>query len=828
MTMTTPMKSFVTFLVGAVCLTAGQTHCLNAGQPPAPDLRMGPLRVHPANPRYFADNGQRAIYLTGSHTWHVLQDQGPSYPPQPFDFDAFITFLRTNHHNFFRMWTWEHSRWACWSTSDKFWYRPAPYRRIEGHGIAQDGLPKFDLTEFDPEYFQRLSNRVDQARSNGIYVAVMLFQGVSVEFKKPHYKLPWNSHPYHRSNNVNQIDADTNGDGQGYDFHQWPLAPGVWDLQRAYLRKVIDAVNGFDNVLYEVANECHTNSQTWQYEVIKFIKNYEATSKPRRHPVGMTAEYPNGGTTDLFASPADWISPSVADWDKDAPPVATGHKVILADTDHLPGQRGDADFVWKAFTRGNHPIVMDDLAVTNAARISARRAMGVTRRLAERLDLAAATPHGEVTSSGYCLAHPGQEYVLFLPAGGEVSVDLSAAAGQFRVEWIHPVKGTLTRAETLAGGAKRTLKAPFAGQAVVHLTASPATGGASMAFPGRDWAETTPESQGVEAARLREAVAWLDNHSGPDGAKELVIIRNGYLIWKGPHADAYHKIFSCTKVFTSTVLGLLVDDGKCRLDDRAVQFLPSLDEEQPAYAQITLRHLASMSGGYRGVVREVSPEQPWGEPLAYLVPQPPRYESGTACAYHDHDVFLLGNILARLAQQPLKETFQRRIADPIGMKHWDWGVVGVLENGMTLNNAAGTPARNPGIQTTALDLARLGHLYLNRGHWNGRQLLSVFFVDQATTSQVPASRPHATGADPGGHYGFYWWLNTPQRNGRCAWPAAPPRTYAARGASANSCFVVPEWNMVMVRLATAPENSKAADETWNTFFSRLAPAVSHP
>ncbi|MBI4326338.1 MAG: hypothetical protein HY674_13905, partial [Chloroflexi bacterium] len=371
----------------------------------------GPLRVHPTNPRYFTDDGRRAIYLTGSHTWQVLQDQGPTYPPRPFAYGGFITFLRTNHHKFFRMWTWEHSRWACWSATDRFWYRPLPYRRVEGQGSAQDGLPKFDLTQFDAEYFQRLSNRVDQAWSNGIYVAVMLFQGVSVEFKKPQYKLPWNSHPYHRSNNLNQIDGDTNGDGHGCDFHEWPLAPGVWDLQRAYIRKVIDTVNGFDNVLYEVANECHTNSQTWQYEVIKFIKDYEATSKPKQHPVGMTAEYPNGGTTDLLDSPADWISPSVLDWDKDAPPVATGRKVVLADTDHLPGQPGDVRFVWQCFLRGNHPILMDDLAVSDPARIAARRAMGATRRLAERVDLATMTPRPDLASSGCGLAHPAKEYL---------------------------------------------------------------------------------------------------------------------------------------------------------------------------------------------------------------------------------------------------------------------------------------------------------------------------------------------------------------------------------------------------------------------------------
>ncbi len=392
----------------------------------------------------------------------------------------------------------------------------------------------------------------------------------------------------------------------------------------------------------------------------------------------------------------------------------------------------------------------------------------------------------------------------------------------FLVSILSPIEGNVSATEPVTGEANRIVEATLGREAVVRLAASAAEAGAGVVFPARDWAKATPESQGVDGARLKAAVAWLDSHSGPDGAQGLVIVRNGYLIWTGPEAGARRKVFSCTKVFTSTVLGLLVDDGRCRLDDRAVEHWPVLGERYPSYAGLTLRHLATMSGGYRGIVRNISPEQPWGDPIAYLVPQPPRYEPGAACAYHDHDVFLLGNILTRLARQPLKETFRRRVADPIGMTQWDWGVVGSFENGLALNNAAGTPAEHPGVQTTALDLARLGLLYLNRGRWEGRQLLSAWFVGQATSNQVPLSRRHATGADPGGRYGFYWWTNGSQRNGQSAWPTAPPKTYAARGASANACFVVPEWNMVIVRLAEKPEDSRAADRTWNMFFSHFA------
>jgi hypothetical protein len=98
-----------------------------------------------------------------------------------------------------------------------------------------------------------------------------------------------------------------------------------------------------------------------------------------------------------------------------------------------------------------------------------RRAMGQTGRLAERVNLRAMVPRGDLASTGYCLADPGKEYVVYLPEGGEVTVDLSAAAGELEVEWMHPVGGSPTPGVETPGGAKRTFQAPFAGDAALHL-----------------------------------------------------------------------------------------------------------------------------------------------------------------------------------------------------------------------------------------------------------------------------------------------------------------------------------------------------------------------
>ncbi|MCB0182756.1 MAG: hypothetical protein KDE31_00745, partial [Caldilineaceae bacterium] len=86
----------------------------------------GPLRIHPTNPRYFADGDGNLVYLTGSHTWSNFQDNGGSDPPPAFDYVAYLNFLTNHNHNFFRLWTWEESRWTTETGDDDYWFNPMP------------------------------------------------------------------------------------------------------------------------------------------------------------------------------------------------------------------------------------------------------------------------------------------------------------------------------------------------------------------------------------------------------------------------------------------------------------------------------------------------------------------------------------------------------------------------------------------------------------------------------------------------------------------------------------------------------------------------------
>jgi hypothetical protein len=452
------------------------------------NLMMGPLRVNTTNRRYFTNDSGKAIFLTGSHIWQNLQDSGNSHPLPTFNYAAYLDFLAANNHNFFRLWTWEQPRWSLDSPNDNFRFSPMPYQRI-GTELATDGLPKFDLSRFDRDYFDRLRGRVIAAKNRGIYVSIMLFNGWSVAADKnvAGGKNPWQSHPFNGDNNINSINGDLNGDKSGEEVHELVI-PEIAKIQAAYVRKVIDTVNDLDNVLYEISNESHQGATQWQYHLIDLIKSYEA-GKPKQHPVGMTVEYPQGDNSALFASPADWIS---LNGDVHHPPVADGRKVILADTDHLCGVCGNSQWVWKSFTRGENPIYMDvydgafDLIVervppdplTYKPWVNIRRNLGYTLTYARRMNMAAMLPRPDLASTGYVLANPtpkDTEYLVYVPSGGKVTVDLSIVNGELRGEWLNPNTGITINGVKTTGGGRRSFSSPFDGDSVLYLSSKKLT-----------------------------------------------------------------------------------------------------------------------------------------------------------------------------------------------------------------------------------------------------------------------------------------------------------------------------------------------------------------
>jgi len=463
----------------------------------------GPLKVSATNSHFFTDNSGKAILLTGSHTWANFQDHYSDADPSIFNWKEYLDMMQQNNHNFMRFWMYEQPQGQAWTT-EKVYVDPMPYKRT-GKSLAFDGKPKFDLDKWNQEYFDRMRSRIIEAGSRGIYVSVMLFQGWSNKNLGMKDADPFLSHPYNKTNNSNGIDAlSSNGDEAGKPTLHSLGNKAVLQRQEAYVKKVIEAVNDLDNVLYEVINE--GGNTDWLYHIVNYVHHLEK-GMAKQHPVGLGSRYaPVMHNKELWDSPADWISPAsmptgwslpgsrfVEDYGEN--PTADNHgKVVILDTDHIWGHGGNYKWAWKSFCRGLNPIFMDPwqhlagkldpekaswIFVTGGISkdqrdypdwAPLRSNMGYILLYAEKMDLATMFPHSELSSTTYCLANPAKEYLVFFPDGGKHTLDISAVEGELEVEWFIPSQNrTMKGVSTVKGGYYSVFEPPYTGEAVLYL-----------------------------------------------------------------------------------------------------------------------------------------------------------------------------------------------------------------------------------------------------------------------------------------------------------------------------------------------------------------------
>lgn len=372
------------------------------------------------------------------------------------------------------------------------------------------------------------------------------------------------------------------------------------------------------------------------------------------------------------------------------------------------------------------------------------------------------------------------------------------------------------------------------GEATISATFADLTGSAVLnvrrvrpptVFPGETWETHSPEEEGVDGSMLDDAFAYLEERSFEDGVEEVAVIRNGYLIWEGSDADNVHRTWSVGKAFTSTAMGLLIENGLCALDDFASEWEPLLES---AYSSVLLEHFSTMTSGYDAVGGprwdSSNPELgDWsGSPYE---PGTPLFAPGSEYLYWDEAMMMFARVLTRIAGEDLYELIHRRIGEPIGMT-WDWETEGDLD-GTTIRQGSGFVVLN------ALELARFGHLFLNEGAWDGEQLLNVDWVRAATQPQVSATTTlfettawidDHVGIDGRGIYGYHWWSNGIKADGTRNLPDAPLGTFYRTGYNHNMLFVIPEWNMVITRLGQ-DGNPDNRTEIWNEVLRQIGEAL---
>lgn len=473
----------------------------------------GPLRVSNVNPRYFTDDSGRAIYLTGMHIHSALQDNifldGTAQPGMCCDYSAFLDDMVAHNHNFLRLWSRESGFGRMMQGTRMTMTYPFVYVNINEDGHLGDH-PVYDLDQLNDAYFTRLRERVIQAGERGIYVAVMLFEGWSLDTRRANGNgFPFKGHPFYKENNINGIDGNPPMETAGtvsmsqdsnpfcptehLRVHTLDV-PEITAYQKKMVKRIVETLNDLDNVMFEICNEALRWSRYWQYEMVRYIHELER-GMPKQHPVWMS-HLVQAQNESLYVSEAEAISPGVEDVAEPYcinPPASDGRKVIIADTDHLGGFWGTSQWAWKSFMRGINPIFMDfwgpmrdNGAMENDNPMSdlfgrreymlpknwgepVRVALGQTRAYAEKVDLIHMLPYNDFSSTSYCLANLGKEYLVYQPEAGQFRLKLYGAPGPYTVEWFNPNTGETLTGPDLVGGAAVDITPPYLGEIVLYL-----------------------------------------------------------------------------------------------------------------------------------------------------------------------------------------------------------------------------------------------------------------------------------------------------------------------------------------------------------------------
>lgn len=458
----------------------------------------GPLVVSP-NPNYFQDSHGAVLILNGSQTWNTLQDWGSKGTLEALDFNAFVSFLKSHGHNFTLLWRAEMPRFCALPTTasapPEFAVAPHPWLRT-GPGKASDGGLKFDLNKFDPAFFERLRKRAQDLNKAGIYVGIYLFTGEFLNI----FRCPNDGYMFTSANNVNGIDDGYTSGPKGIGSMTMTQPDAITKFQDAYVEKAIDSLNDLPNVLWMVSEEAPKTSTWWNDHQISHIRAYEA-GKPLKHPIGYAALI-DAPDALIVNSDADWIAPMA----KISPVTSCGTgkpacKVNVNDSDHSywemwkESAQVNRNYAWQNFMTGNQVLFMDpyvvyyprenrNLCVSPAGGIctapdprwdSFRDNLGYVLKYSRKLNLADIRPRGSLSSTGYCLAQTpsvGAEYLVYAPASGPFTVDLSAMAGSrtMSVEWFNPATGATVAGDAIhSGSSSQAFTPPFSGDAVLYL-----------------------------------------------------------------------------------------------------------------------------------------------------------------------------------------------------------------------------------------------------------------------------------------------------------------------------------------------------------------------
>lgn len=307
----------------------------------------------------------------------------------------------------------------------------------------------------------------------------------------------------------------------------------------------------------------------------------------------------------------------------------------------------------------------------------------------------------------------------------------------------------------------------------------------------------TPESQGMASSALLDFVAAVEDEI--DEMHSFMLLRHGKVVaegWWQPYArDLPHMLFSLSKSFTSTAVGMAVAEGRLSVDDPVLSFFPdeTPDEVNDHLAALRVRHLLSMSTGQD--TDTMGPMVEAGDWVKGFFTVPFVHAPGTHFLYNTGATYILSAIVQKLTGEKLVDYLQPRLFGPLGIENPTW------EESPQRINTGGF-----GLSIRTEDIARFGQLYLQRGRWGDQQIIPEAWVEEATRFHV------SNGDDPNNDwnqgYGYQFW--------RCR-----HNVYRGDGAFGQFCVVMADQDAVMAITSGTSDLQKPLNLIWD----RLLPAM---
>ena len=315
---------------------------------------------------------------------------------------------------------------------------------------------------------------------------------------------------------------------------------------------------------------------------------------------------------------------------------------------------------------------------------------------------------------------------------------------------------------------------------------------------------THPEALGIDPAALVAFLTAVD--AKPGGMHSFMLLRHGQVAaegWWKPYAPAHtHMLFSLSKSFTSTAVGLAVSEGLLNVEDRVVSFFP---DKLPAtmdknLAEMRVRHLLTMATGHDVDATGPTRAQPDGDWVRGFLALPVEHAPGSKFVYNSAATYMLSAIVQKRSGKRVLDYLMPRLFAPLGIEGPTWETC-----------PQGIDTGGWGLSVKTEDIARFGQLSLQKGHWNGRQVVPQNWVEEATRRHVSNGDP-ASPSDWSQGYGYQFW--------RCRHEA-----YRGDGAFGQFCVVMPDQDAVLAITSGTGDMQAILNAAWEHLLPGMKPAA---